>query len=73
MDLVGSVRTALVDCVVDDDPEFSLLGHTEGQAINVDGVTWIQAEGAEGVRTGEFVSLEIVDASDNDLVARLVV
>ena len=73
MDLVGSVRTALVDRVVDDDPEFSLLGHTEGQAIDVDGVTWIQAEGAEGVRAGEFVSLEIVDASEHDLVARLVV
>ena len=73
MDLVGSVQTALVDCVTDDDPEFSLLGHTEGQAIDVDGVTWIQAEGAEGVRTGEFVRLEIVDAGEHDLTARLVV
>jgi ribosomal protein S12 methylthiotransferase len=73
MDLAGSVRTALVDCVVDDDPEFSLLGHTEGQAIDVDGVTWIQAEGDEGVCTGGFVRLEIVDAGEHDLTARIVV
>ena len=73
MDLVGSVRTALVDRVVDDDPEFALLGHTEGQAIEVDGVTWIQSEGAEGVRPGEFVRIEIVDAGEHDLIARLLV
>ena len=73
LDLVGSIRTALVDCVIDDDPEFSLLGRTEGQAIEVDGVTRIQTEGAEGVRTGEFVRVEIVDAGEHDLTARLVV
>jgi ribosomal protein S12 methylthiotransferase len=73
LDLVGSVQTALVDRVVDDDPEFALLGHTEGQAIDVDGVTWIQSEGTEGVRPGEFVHLEIVDGGEYDLIARLVV
>lgn len=73
LDLVGSVQTALVDRVVDDDPEFALLGHTEGQAIDVDGVTWIQSEGTEGVRPGEFVHLEIVDVDEYDLTARLVV
>ena len=73
LDLVGSLQTALVDRVVDDDPEFGLLGHTEGQAIEVDGVTWIQTEGVEGVRAGEFVRIEIVDADEHDLTARLVV
>ena len=73
LDLVGAVQTALVDRVVDDDPEFALLGHTEGQAIDVDGVTWIQSEGTEGVRPGEFVHLEIEDGGEYDLIARLVV
>ena len=73
LDLVGSVQTALVDRLVDDNADFALLGHTEGQAIDVDGVTWIQPEGAEGVRPGAFVRVEIVDAGEHDLTARVVV
>jgi ribosomal protein S12 methylthiotransferase len=73
LDLVGSVRTARVDRVVDDDHEFALPSNTEGQAIDVDGVTWIQSEGTEGVRPGEFVHRKIMDAGEHDLTARMVV
>ncbi|MSR36783.1 MAG: 30S ribosomal protein S12 methylthiotransferase RimO [Gemmatimonadetes bacterium] len=72
LDLIGSFTTALVDRPADDEPEHAWVAHTEGQAIDVDGVTWLMAEGAEGVRAGEFVRVEIVDAGEHDLTARVV-
>ena len=72
LEMVGAVQTALVDRVLDDEPEFALLAHTTGQAIDVDGATWIVPEGAEGVRPGDFVQVEIVDAGDHDLTGRVV-
>jgi ribosomal protein S12 methylthiotransferase len=71
LDLVGSVHTALVDRALDDDPEYALLAHTEGQAIDVDGVTWIVPDGARDAKPGDFVRVEIVDAGEHDLTARV--
>jgi ribosomal protein S12 methylthiotransferase len=72
LDLVGSVRTALVDRAADDDPDYAWVAHGEGQAIDVDGVTWLVREGAERVAPGDFVRVEIVDAGEHDLTGRVV-
>ena len=70
--LIGSVRTALVDRVADEDDQYAFAAHGEGQAIEVDGITWIERTGAERVRPGDFVRVEIVDASEHDLTGRVV-
>ena len=72
LELVGSERTALVDRAADDDPDYAWIARTEGQAIDVDGVTWILPDGADEVRPGEFVRVEIVDAGEHDLTGRIV-
>jgi ribosomal protein S12 methylthiotransferase len=72
LELVGSVRTALVDRAAEDDPDYAWAAHTEGQAIDVDGVTWLLPEGAERVAPGDFVRVEIVDAGEHDLTGRIV-
>jgi ribosomal protein S12 methylthiotransferase len=63
---VGRRTIALVDRVVEDDPEFGFQARTESQALDVDGVTNLYP--AEDVRAGDFVEIEIVDALDYDLI-----
>jgi ribosomal protein S12 methylthiotransferase len=80
-ELVGTLQTVLVDRLVDD-PEHAAEGRTRGQAVDVDGLTRILApdpgqgtQGAGGVgdlAPGRFVEVEIVDALEYDLVARVV-
>ena len=74
LELVSSVRTALVDRLVDDDDDrdHAALARVDGQAVDVDGVTWLLCEGAEDVLPGEFAQVEIVDAGEHDLTARVV-
>jgi ribosomal protein S12 methylthiotransferase len=73
MDLVGSVHAALVDRRVDDeDPDHAALARIEGQAVDVDGVTWIVPEGAEQLAPGDMIRVEIVDGGEHDLTARVV-
>ena len=69
--LVGRRERVLVDRLVDEDPEQAAEGRARGQAAEVDGLTRI-LHGAEGLRAGEFVEVEIVDALDYDLVAKVV-
>jgi len=66
LDQVGKRTMALVDRVVDDDPEFAFQARTVGQALDVDGVTNLLP--APGVTPGDFVEVEIVDALDYDLI-----
>lgn len=66
---VGRRATALVDRLVDDDPEFAAVARVTSQALDVDGVTQVRA-GAR-VAAGEMVEVEIVDALDYDLVAEV--
>ena len=63
---VGRRTIALVDRVVDEDPDFAFLARIEGQALDVDGVTNLYP--SEGVIPGTFVEIEIVDALDYDLI-----
>jgi ribosomal protein S12 methylthiotransferase len=76
LDLVGTVHTALVDRRVDDDadadPELAAIARIEAQAVDVDGVTWLVPDGAEGVVPGSMVRVEIVDAGEHDLTGRVV-
>jgi ribosomal protein S12 methylthiotransferase len=70
MAAVGSALDVLVDREIDDDPDFQAVGRTQGQAIDVDGVTHLRAEMA--VTPGQIVRATIVDAEDYDLVAEVI-
>ncbi|MFH1764808.1 MAG: 30S ribosomal protein S12 methylthiotransferase RimO [Gemmatimonadota bacterium] len=63
---VGRRTIALVDRVLDEDPEFAFQARIESQALDVDGVTNLLP--AEGVTPGTFVEIEIIDALDYDLI-----
>jgi ribosomal protein S12 methylthiotransferase len=71
LDLVGSVHAALVDRRVDEDPDYVALARIEAQAIDVDGVTWLVPEDAGDVRSGDLIRVEIVEAGEHDLTARV--
>ena len=63
---VGMRTIALVDRVLEDDPDFAFQARTESQALDVDGVTTLFP--ADSVTPGTFVEIEIVDALDYDLI-----
>jgi len=63
---VGTRTIALVDRVLEDDPDFAFQARIESQALDVDGVTNLFP--ADGVTPGTFVEIEIVDALDYDLI-----
>jgi ribosomal protein S12 methylthiotransferase len=65
---VGTRTEALVDRVVDEDPEFAYQARTRSQALEVDGVTYLYP--SEGVSPGDLVEIEIVDALDYDLLGK---
>jgi ribosomal protein S12 methylthiotransferase len=72
LELVGRVCTVLVDEVLDDeDDEYRAVGRTEGQALDLDGVTNLILEEGATVRPGDFVSARVVDAAEHDLVAKV--
>jgi ribosomal protein S12 methylthiotransferase len=68
--LVGTRDLVLVDRMLDGDPEHAAEGRTRGQALDVDGVTRILPD--PSLRPGAFVEVEITDALDYDLIARVV-
>jgi ribosomal protein S12 methylthiotransferase len=68
--VVGQRERMIVDHVVGDDPDHPVEGRIRSQAIEVDGIT--RASSATLVEPGSFVEVEIVDALDYDLLARVV-
>ena len=68
--VVGQRERMIVDHVVGDDPDHPVEGRIRSQAIEVDGIT--RASSAALVEPGSFVEVEIVDALDYDLLARVV-
>jgi ribosomal protein S12 methylthiotransferase len=68
--LVGTRERVLVDRWIAGDPEHAAEGRTRGQALDVDGVTRLLPHPA--LRPGAFVEVEITDALDYDLIARVV-
>ena len=73
LDQVGRRRHVLVDETVQDDPEVVARGRTAGQAADVDGVTNIlrRQDHGEPPAPGDMLDVEIVDAVEYDLVARI--
>jgi ribosomal protein S12 methylthiotransferase len=69
LDMVGRRVPAMVDRLVEDDPDFGAVARTAGQAIDVDGVTQLRKTG--GLAPGDMVEVEIVDALDYDLVGEV--
>lgn len=76
--LMGRRFLALVDEVLDDPSPFETeaaarpvgVARTVGQAIEVDGVTHVHP--FEGLTPGQFVTVEVEDAEEYDLIARVV-
>ena len=76
--LIGRRFLALVDEVLDDPGPFEAeaagrpvgVARTVGQAIEVDGVTHVHP--FEGLAPGQFVTVEVEDAEEYDLIARVV-
>jgi ribosomal protein S12 methylthiotransferase len=68
--LVGRRERMIVDHLVGDDPDYPVEGRIRSQAIEVDGIT--HASSAVPMEPGSFVDVEIVDALDHDLLARVV-
>ncbi len=76
--LIGRRFRALVDEVLDDPGPFETtaagrpvgVARTVGQAIEVDGVTHVSP--FDGLAPGQFVTVEIEDAEEYDLIARVV-
>lgn len=65
---IGKVEKVIVDGI-SDESEFLLAGRTEGQAPDIDGITYITSGTAS---PGDIVSVRIVDASDYDLVGEII-
>jgi len=69
-ELIGSTTRAIVDERVEADEEYGFVARTVGQAPDVDGVTHLPKDA--GVTVGEIVTVRIEDATEYDLVARVV-
>jgi len=64
----------LVDEVLEDSPYFQGEGtfgmaRTKGQATDVDGVTHLYSQGS--LKPGEFVTVEIQESEDYDLIGKV--
>ena len=73
LELVGSVRAVRVDRTTEDEADAAsgAVGRTEGQALDVDGVTNLWLDEGQGVRPGQRVRARIVEALEHDLVAQV--
>lgn len=73
LEQLGRTHIVLVDEVLEgeDDPDFGAVGRTEGQALEVDGVTNLILRKGATVQPGEFVRALVVDAGEHDLVAEV--
>ena len=69
LELVGSTMTVLVDERIENDPDFTAVGRTVGQAIDVDGITHLRAP--DNISPGDLVTARIVEALDYDLIAEV--
>ncbi len=59
-----------LDVIIDEVHEDDAVGRTEGDAPEIDGI--VEIEGADDLRPGDIVRVEITDADDYDLSGRLV-
>ena len=66
---IGRRTTALVDSLTPGEVGYDAVGRTRGQALEVDGRTFLTDVGDAG--EGDIVEVEIIDADDYDLTGRL--
>ena len=67
---IGSRDWMLVDQLTPGTPGHDAVGRTQGQAVEVDGQTFLAS--GNGARPGDIVEVEIVAADDYDLTGRLI-
>ncbi len=73
-DIMESYVDTVVEVLVDgvsDESEFLLEGRHSGQAIDIDGVVYLN-DGTENVKSGDIVKVYITQAGDYDLVGRVI-
>jgi ribosomal protein S12 methylthiotransferase len=69
--LIGSPLEVMIDVVDPDEGEdIAAVGRTEGQAPEVDGVTYIEGKIPPGLVVGDVVTVTITDAVGHDLIGR---
>ncbi len=67
-DKIGSIQPVIIDDIVEDDSvENVALGRTVYDAPEIDGI--VQIEDIYGAEPGQVVHVEIIDATDHDLIA----
>lgn len=67
---IGTRAPLLVDELTRKGDGHEAVGRTQGQAIEVDGRTWLTSAG--GARPGDIIEVEIVGAGDYDLTGRVI-
>ncbi len=69
--LVGTSLEAMIDeLVLDDDADVTAVARVEGQAPEIDGVTYIEGDLPEGAGPGDLVMVTVTDAVAHDLIGR---
>jgi ribosomal protein S12 methylthiotransferase len=73
--LLGMTFPVMIDTLgpfEDDEAETGIaaIGRTEGQAPDVDGVTYIEGVLPDGVRVGDVVDVTMTDAVGHDMIGR---
>ena len=68
-ELIGQCSLVLVDQLLEEDDEFDAVGRTHGQALDIDGVT--NLSGAEDIRSGSMIEVEIVQSLAYDLIGKV--
>ncbi|MGY0399232.1 MAG: 30S ribosomal protein S12 methylthiotransferase RimO, partial [Ostreibacterium sp.] len=67
-DKIGSIQPVIIDDIVKDEQvQHIALGRTIYDAPEIDGI--VQIEDIHGVEPGQVVHVEIIDATDHDLIA----
>lgn len=67
-DKIGSIQPVMIDDIIEDDEvENVALGRTVYDAPEIDGV--VQIEEIHGAQAGQIVHVEIIDATEHDLIA----
>lgn len=65
---IGSIQPVIIDHIVDDEEATNVaLGRTVYDAPEIDGV--VQIEEIHGVNPGDVIHVEIIDATEHDLIA----
>ncbi len=68
---IGRRVPVLIDHLTPEDQDFQAAGRTQGQALEIDGLTKLYADDGKTWSPGDIVMAEIVDAEEFDLVGKI--